>query len=94
MHLKEYLNKLNKIGPKDVMKVAKKYFKLDKLSASYMGSQPQAELKSKLNTIPKMWKEIFEAKESAKKVVNKKIKIPKLVLTAKKSSSFFVPTPP
>lgn len=84
---KKYLNKLNKIGPKDVMKVAKKYFKLDKLSASYMGSQPQAELKSKLNTIPKMWKEIFEAKESAKKVVNKKIKIPKLVLTAKKSSN-------
>ena len=84
---KKYLSKLNKVGPKEIMKVAKKYFKLEKLSASYMGSQPEAELKAKLNQIPKMWKEIFEAKQPAQKLVNKKVKIPKLVLSAKKSAA-------
>jgi zinc protease len=83
---KKYLNKLNKVGPKDVMKVAKKYFKLEKLSASYMGSQPQAELKSKLDLIPRMWKDVFETKSPVQKLTNKKVKIPKLILAPKKSA--------
>lgn len=78
---KKYLAAINKILPEDVQKVAKKYLKLDQLSASFMGSNEIKESEKLLQKIPQIWKSIVSTKkpETAK---SKKVFIPKITLRA------------
>jgi len=83
---KKYLNAINKITPEDVQKVAKKYLKLDQLSAAFMGSNEVKDTEKFLQKIPKMWKETVFAKK-AEVAKTKKIAIPKLTSKASAKSS-------
>ncbi len=79
---KKYLAAINKITPADVQKVAKKYLKLDQLSAAFMGSLEQKHSMKLLHTIPKLWKEnIYAIKQ--KPIANKKVVMPKLISASK-----------
>jgi zinc protease len=83
---KKYLAAINKITPADVQKIAKKYLKLDQLSTSYLGACAKPISEKKLASIPQLWKSIVYPKKSALKP-QKKINIPKLSATPKKSKS-------
>lgn len=78
---KKYLNAINKITPEDVQKVAKKYLKLNQLSAAFMGSNEQKQSVKFLQKIPKIWKENVTTKKH-QVVKSKKIAIPKLTSKA------------
>lgn len=81
----KYLKIINQITPEDVKRVAKKYFKLEHLSASLMADQDEAVSNKMLSTIPQMWKaEMTAAIEPVKKA--KKIKIPRLTMRPVKQS--------
>lgn len=83
---KKYLTAINKITPEDVQKVAKKYLKLDQLSAAFMGSNEVKESEKLLQTIPKIWKEnVFSKKTATTKT--KKIVIPKLIAKSSTKTS-------
>ncbi|MFZ3230143.1 MAG: pitrilysin family protein [Pseudobdellovibrio sp.] len=83
----KYLAAINKIEPKDVQKAAQKYLKLDQLSVSYMANEEKSAAEKKLKEIPKSWKQkVFVNKNKVEKIVNKKIKIEKLVLSHKTKS--------
>ncbi len=82
---KKYLAAVNKITPEDVQKAAKKYFKLDQLSASFLGSADKASSEKKLQTLPALWKKTISTKKSPK-TKTKKVYIPKLTMTEKKNS--------
>ena len=84
---KKYLQILSKITPEHVTKVAKKYLKLDQLSASYLGDQDEAQSKLQMESLKKLWKDIVEVKAESLKTKNKKIKIPKLSLKSNSGSS-------
>ncbi len=78
---KKYLAAINKITPEDVQKVAQKYLKLDQLCVSYMANETQAVGEKKLKHIPLQWKEkVFLAKNKHNEVLDKKIKIEKLIV--------------
>lgn len=79
---KKYLQQVGKITPEDVKKVAKKYFKLEKLSAAYLGDRAEAEAEKDLKKIPTLWKEIFKGTVKKQNKKDKKIKIPNLALKA------------
>jgi zinc protease len=77
---KKYLTALSKITPKDISKAAKKYFKLDQLSAAYLGDQDESKSKAQLESLKKLWKEYVDIKAQVSKKKSKKISIPKLVM--------------
>lgn len=80
---KKYLAAINKITPKDIMKVAQKYLKLENMSASFLSADEVAESQKKLKQIPAMWKKAMAVKNPAPQK-NAKIKIPKIQLGAQK----------
>jgi zinc protease len=84
---KKYLQRLGKVTPDDVVKVAKKYLKLEKLSASYMADEDLKDLNARLKTIPKWWKQIVQIQKPALKAKSKKMTIPKLEWKPGKSDS-------
>lgn len=76
---KKYLKMLNKVTPKDVQKVAKKYLQLNKLSVSFLGDVETSVSEKQVLNIKKIWiKNVVEVKIPTKKA--KKIFIPKLTL--------------
>jgi zinc protease len=78
---KKYLAAINKIKPEDVQKAAKKYLKLDQLSAAFLGSHEAKASEKMLQTIPKMWKEIISYKKPVS-TKNKKVAIPRISATS------------
>lgn len=82
---KKYLAAINKLEPKDIQKIAKKYLKLDQLSASYLGATDKNVSEKKLKALPALWKNtVVAAKPVAAK--DKKISIPRLLPTTKKTN--------
>ncbi len=75
---KKYLAAINRISPEDVQKVAKKYLKLDQLSAAFMGSNSKKDADQFLQSIPAIWKKLVSVKKPPM-VKNKKVSIPKLI---------------
>lgn len=84
---KKYLNAINKVTPEDVVKVAKKYLKLEQLSACYLGDQDEKESEKQLASIKDLWKSIVDVKPEVRKTKSKKIAMPKLVLKAPKGEA-------
>ncbi|MBC7421044.1 MAG: insulinase family protein [Bdellovibrio sp.] len=82
---KKYLAAVNKITPQDVQKAAKKYLKIDQLSASFLGAADKAASEKKLQTLPAIWKKTVFTKKAAL-AKQKKVLIPKLTMTAKNNS--------
>lgn len=83
---KKYLKKINQITPKDVLKVAKKYLKFDKLSASLLANIDVKESEKQLLSIENIWKKkVFVKKQPV--VKNKKISIPNLIMKATKTGA-------
>jgi zinc protease len=82
---KKYLKELAKVTPEDIRKVAKKYLKFDKLSASFLGDVDEKKSEAQLKTLKALWTEKMSFKPVA--VKNKKIAIPNLTMKAAKASS-------
>ncbi|MCC2678202.1 MAG: zinc protease [Pseudobdellovibrio sp.] len=82
---KKYLAAINKVKPDDVVKVAKKYLKLEHLSVAYLGDVDESESAKQVAGIKDMWKQIVDVKPAVvKKAKAKKPVMPKLVLKAVK----------
>lgn len=78
---KKYLAALNQITPKEVQRVAKKYLKFNKLSASFLGDVEAAVSAKQLANIKNIWQQSFLRKPvKSDSIQNKKVAIPKLVL--------------
>jgi len=78
---KKYLNAINKVTPEDVMKVAKKYLKLEHLSVAYLGDVEESESSKMVAGIKDLWKQTVDVKPAAvKKTKAKKPSMPKLIL--------------
>jgi zinc protease len=86
---KKYLKQLSLVTPQTVQKVAKKYLKLEKLSAAFMGEIDEAASAKQLQELPKLWKAAESQKVKLQKR-GKKIAIPKLTLKSGKSGSLQV----
>lgn len=84
---KKYLQVLSRISPEDITKVAKKYLKLDQLSACYLGDQAEDKSKKQMESLKQLWKDVVDKKAVAAKAKNKKSKIPKLVMKSNSGSS-------
>lgn len=76
---KKYLVQLNKITPKEVQAVAKKYFKLEKLNASFLGDVDESYSEKQLSQIRSIWEQKM-VKQKPVKLKNKKISIPNLIM--------------
>jgi zinc protease len=78
---KKYLKKLNQITPKEVKAAAKKYLKLDQLSASFLGDIDEMYAEKQLAQVKNIWSEKIN-KSKPIKIKKKKINIPNLVMKA------------
>lgn len=83
---KKYLKALSQVTPKDVQRVAKKYLKLETLSAAFLGDIDEKQSAKHLAKIPAMWKQQMAVKPVAAKKA-KKPQIPNLVLKNVKSGA-------
>lgn len=77
----KYLKTIQKITPKDVMRVAKKYLDPKVASYSVLGPQPEKDFEKLLKDSHKCWLNLIESqkKEKRPKTKNKPAKIPKIV---------------
>lgn len=82
---KKYLAAINKITPEDVQKAAKKYLKLDQLSASFLGAAAKEASEKKLKTLPALWKKTVYSKKLVV-LKAKKVSLPRLIMSEKKAS--------
>lgn len=63
---KKYLKALSQVTPKDVQAVAKKYLKIETLSAAFLGDVDEKQSAKHLAKIPAMWKAQLAARKQAK----------------------------
>ncbi len=78
----KYLKTIQKITPKDVMRVAKKYFDPKIASYTVLGPKKETEFVEILKDSHKIWLQIIASQKKekpVKKVKNKKVVIPKIV---------------
>lgn len=82
----KYLKQIDKVTPEDIKRVAKKYFKLEYMSASMMADQPESVSNKMLATIPTLWKKEMSEKITPVKKA-KKPAIPRLTMGKVKKSN-------
>ncbi len=85
----KYLKQIQKITPKQIQNVAKKYFKPEKLNLSSLTPASKEKAEQHLKNAIQIWKTVaLESKAMKKKnKVNKKIKIPKIEFKAIKKAT-------
>lgn len=74
----KYLKQIQKITPKQVQKIAQKYFIPQKSNYSLMGPGTDKENLMTLKSAEKTWLNLIKNKQKTKPIVDKKIKIPKI----------------
>lgn len=83
---KKYLQRLSRVTPAEVRRVAKKYLKLETLNASFLGDVDEKESLRQLAGIKALWKEQMAVKKyPAKK--NRKVAVPNLVLKTPRTAA-------
>ena len=83
---KKYLKQLSHVTPLEIQKMAKKYFKIEKMSAAFLGEVDEKVSAKQLQSLPKIWKQAaLIPKPKAGK--NKKVSIPSLVMKSGAASS-------
>ncbi len=85
----KYLKQIQKITPKQIQKVAQKYFKPEKLNLSSLTPESKDKAEQHLKSAIETWKSVVQELKSLKKkkIVNKKIKIPKIEFKAIKKAT-------
>ncbi len=85
----KYLKQIQKITPKQIQKVAQKYFKSEKINLSSLTPESKDKAEQHLKSAIQTWKTVVQEFKSAKKkkTVNKKIKIPKIEFKAIKKAT-------
>ncbi len=74
----KYLKQIQKLTPKQVQKIAQKYFLPQKSNYSLMGPASDADNKNILKSAEKTWLDLIKNKSKTKTVIDKKLKIPKI----------------
>lgn len=83
---KKYLLKIQKVTPKQVQKVAQKYFSPQKANYSLMGPASDKKNMEVLKLAEKTWKGLVNKRPHEKVILDKKIKIPKIEFKVLKKS--------